>query len=91
MKSTVFVQNFVKFALFFCFTVGDSGSAEEATPVIISTIFISRFQQEVGDPPGELVITPIATPIGTLIHTEFSVHTRYYKLGAKKRKYLSII
>lgn len=45
--------------------VGDSGSAEEATPVIISTIFISRFQQEVGDPPGELVITPIATPIGS--------------------------
>jgi len=43
--------------------VGDSN--EEATPVILSSIFISRFQQEVGDAPSELVLTPFATPTGS--------------------------
>jgi len=40
--------------------VGDNESQEEFTPVLISSFLVSRFQQEVGDTPSELVLTPTA-------------------------------
>lgn len=43
--------------------VGDSNeSSAEFTPVLISSFLVSRFQQEVGDPPGELVLPSTSAP-----------------------------
>ena len=54
--------------LFLPSTVGDNESPEEFTPVLISSFLVSRFQQEVGDTPSELVLTPTAVTYGKPKH-----------------------
>ena len=44
--------------------MGDNENSAEITPEIISTFIASRFQQEVGDEPSELVLSANITTYG---------------------------